>query len=137
MKPLSDEEIQAMVEALHRTGESPVDDDESTKLYKQLFDELATEPPVDLPLGFSKNVVRLIQQQQAARHQKKAYLVFGFVSLLMLGVAFTFQALQSANDSAETRQALSHIKWPVLFLVALVSLIQWADHRFVKSKRTS
>lgn len=135
MKPLSDEEIQAMVEAMRLEGKVTPEEDESVQAYKQLFDELAAEPSLDLSFGFSRNVVRQIQQQEATRHQTKAYLIFGLTLVLMLSLAFGFQAVRSVNDSTETWQALSYIKWPALFVVALFGLIQWADYRFVKARQ--
>ena len=135
MKPLSDDEIQAMVEAMGQEGKLATEEDESVQAYKQLFGELANEPALDLSFGFSRNVVRQIQQREAAQYQTKAYLIFGLTLVLMLSFAFGFQAIRSVNDSTETWQALMYIKWPALFVVALFALIQWADYRFVRAKQ--
>lgn len=135
MNHLSDQEIQAMVDAMRQAGNTPQNEDESFQTYEQLFDELTAEPPLDLSYGFSRKVIHQIQQQETARYQTKAYVVFGLTLAFILSLAFGFQAVRSANDFAATWEALAHIKWPVLFIVVLVGLIQWADYRFVKLKQ--
>ncbi|WP_128546878.1 hypothetical protein [Larkinella soli] len=131
----SDEEWQAWFEGLNGTPPfAPDPDDESFRLYRQLFDALATEPATGLSYGFSARVVRRIQEQDLARQERRAY---GYVAagiLLMIGAALGLQAIFGRDDFRETLRAVFHYRYPVLFALGLLMLIQWADRRLVKRK---
>jgi hypothetical protein len=137
MKEMNDEELQAWLDAQFRVGSKlpePETDDEAVRLYEQIFRELSVKPDVDLSYGFSAAVVRQIQQKEAAAKERKAYILFAVCLLLMPLVALAFQAVFRIDDLKETLHALGYIKFPALFVILLLAMIQWADRRFVKRK---
>ena len=133
MKPWSDDELQAWLEHPNRPGEKPPESEgETVRMYRQLFDELASEPPLDVRYGFSARVVLTLQKAEVARRERRAYGLLGLCLLLMPLVALGWQAVFQFRDFSATVQALDAIKYPALFVLFLLALIQWADRRFVK-----
>ncbi|GAB3900189.1 hypothetical protein GCM10028803_22610 [Larkinella knui] len=136
MKEENDDELQAWLDEQNRLGQKPLspETDEKLRLYQQIFDELSTEPPVGLSYGFSAAVVRQIQKSDVVRRERRAYAVLGFCLLLMPLAALAMQAVFRNPDLMETFRALDVVKFPALFILLLLVLIQWADRRFVKRK---
>ena len=140
MKDMNDDELQAWLESQFQAGEKPPGpetEEDAVQLYRQIFEELSTKPPASLSYGFSSAVVRKIQQKEVIRKERRAYVVFGCCLLLMPLVALAMQAVFRNTDLAQTFRAINAIKFPALFVVLLLSLIQWADYRFVKRKLNS
>jgi hypothetical protein len=140
MKEMNDDELQTWLDAQFQTGEKPPGqetEEEAVQLYRQIFEELSTKPPANLSYGFSTAVVRQIQQKEVVRKEHRAYVVFGCCLLLMPLVALAMQAVFRNNDLVQTFRAIDAIKFPAMFVVLLLGLIQWADYRFVKRKLNS
>ncbi|RRB07384.1 hypothetical protein [Larkinella rosea] len=140
MNDISDDDLQEWLDASNRSNRKPgksEPEDEAVRLYQQLYDELSVEPVVGLSYGFSVSVVRQIQVKETCRRERQAYIWVGLCLFLMLIVVLSIQAVYRVNGLIETLRALDDIKFPVLFISALLSLIQWADRRFVKRKLSS
>lgn len=140
MKVWSDEEIQKMLEQ----GESWNDTDlsaaqkEDLEAYKMLFEDLKREPAGNLPYNFSKNVVLQLQNQTNRTSNFKFYLLL--VILLVAGSAMFYLLLLYNDDQIipPIFHAIISYKWPLLFCLSSVFIIQYLDYKLVKeTNRTS
>ncbi|GAB3935928.1 hypothetical protein [Larkinella terrae] len=140
MNESNDDELQEWLDALNRSGRKPAEaepQDEAVRLYQQLFEELSVEPSLGLSYGFSASVVRQIQLKEARRQERQALVWMGLCLLLLPLAVLGMQAVYRVDDLIATFRALDVIKFPALFVIVLLSLIQWADRRFVRRKMIS
>ncbi|MGA0556635.1 hypothetical protein ACO2Q8_08290 [Larkinella sp. VNQ87] len=139
MNEEQDYEIQKQLEQQFRQRKRPPRPQtgaETEKLYHQLFEALSDELPGGLPYGFSAKVIRHIQRQNVICWERRAYGLIALCLLLVPLAALAMQAVFRPDDLSKTLRALNSVKGLVLFGLLLMGLIQWADRRFVKKKKS-
>ena len=130
MKPLSEEEIQKLLES----GAAPRDTNESADLqmYRQVFEALDTAPAYELPDDFSEHMVNIVSKHIIARQNFRFYLLLSAISLLAVSLSFSVIAYVNLPFMVKFFSYLWDVKWIILCVFIFFTLIQVGDQLLKK-----
>ncbi len=125
MKPLSDEEIQKLLESGKVFPEEKLPAD--YHLYQKVFKALQAEPEFNLPDHFSDRVVQRVRRQKALRKNVSYQLLL--VLTPVLGIILGFAVMAYINMPLVLRWFgfLWQVKWLVLACMIFYIFIQISD----------
>ncbi|WP_080057111.1 hypothetical protein [Spirosoma aerolatum] len=136
MNQLNDQQLQELLDAQFRNHDNstPIHtDDREFRLYQWLFEELSSEPPqTALSYSFAITTTRLIQKQELARTERRAFVLYSLGVLVGVGIAIGLLTMAPDNALSELANTFSRFGLSMLLILVGFGLIQWADYRLIK-----
>lgn len=133
MRTFTDDELQQWLEEGHTTppGDAPAEAEAELQAYAQLFSELSAPPPGSLPPGFATRITAQVMQQEVSRSDRKLFTGIAAMLLLVAGAAIVYVLGMNASFSNSWLGALPRLKWPLLFGVMVLAMVQVLDRKLV------
>jgi len=122
-----DEELQTQFEHGDFPGEG-ID----VQAYQKVFDALKHEPDYDLPVYFADRLVTLVESKEKAKENLRDnfWLGLGLLSFVIaLIVAF---ALTNFILSAGAFRFLAGYRGLIIFGIAFIAMLNWADRKIIR-----
>ena len=99
---------------------------QDVQVYQLIFERLGQEPDVAVPLQFPETVVRRIRRATVAKHVLLYVGIAVFTVVATAAIYFLFEVVDK-ESAAVFGTFIGHNKWMILYLLALVLVMQRLD----------
>ncbi|MFP4089351.1 MAG: hypothetical protein ACLFUB_05500 [Cyclobacteriaceae bacterium] len=129
MKKLTDEEIQKMLEASLKHEQQA--EDEDVRTYRLLFEALSETPEEGLPYQFAERVGKVAYWQRETRQKRRLWIQSALLMVFIVICCVLALIVFPSGATLQLQHILNEGRWPLLFIMLMFTLIQWADYRLV------